>query len=136
VFLGDSGSYFIGGWQAALIVVGLRAGLPPEALGAPLAIYLADTGTTLIRRVAAGEVWHQPHREHAYQRLIKNGWSHVRTTSLVGAFVLACSALGLGSRSSITIRVVTDVLLAAVVALYLTFPRVNELGLQRTRSAG
>jgi UDP-N-acetylmuramyl pentapeptide phosphotransferase/UDP-N-acetylglucosamine-1-phosphate transferase len=132
VFLGDSGSYFIGGWQAALIIAGLRADIPPEAMGAPVAIYLADTGTTLIKRVLAGEVWHEPHREHAYQRLIRRGWSHVRTTALVTAFVAACAALGLGSRGPLTVRVVTDVLLAAVVLLYLALPRLNERRLERT----
>ena len=131
VFLGDSGSYFIGGWQAALIVVGLRAGLEPEAVGAPLAIYLADTGTTLLKRMRAGEVWHEPHREHAYQRLIRRGWSHVRTTTVVTGFVLASSLLGLGSRGSLTVRVACDVLLAAVVLLYLALPRLNERLLQR-----
>jgi UDP-GlcNAc:undecaprenyl-phosphate/decaprenyl-phosphate GlcNAc-1-phosphate transferase len=134
VFLGDSGSYFIGGWQAALIVAGLRAGLPPEALGAPLAIYLADTGTTLIKRAAAGEVWHQPHREHAYQRLIRNGWSHVRTTLLVGSFVVACSALGIASRSSVVVRATCDALLAVVVVTYLAVPRIIERGWLRARS--
>jgi UDP-GlcNAc:undecaprenyl-phosphate/decaprenyl-phosphate GlcNAc-1-phosphate transferase len=132
VFLGDSGSYFIGGWQAALIVAGLRADLPPEALGAPLAIYLADTGTTLLKRMRAGEVWHEPHREHAYQRLIRRGWSHVRTTAVVTAFVLATSMLGLGSRGPLAVRVVTDVLLAAVVVLYLALPRLSERLPQRT----
>ena len=134
VFLGDSGSYFIGGWQAALIVAGLRAGLPPEAMGAPLAIYLADTGTTLIKRVLAGEVWHEPHREHAYQRLIRRGWSHVRTTAVVTVFLVASAALGLGSRGTLGVRVVTDVSLAGVVLLYLALPRLNETLLQRTSS--
>lgn len=134
IFLGDSGSYFIGGWQAALVVAGLRAELPPEALGAPLAIYLADTGTVLVRRVRAGEVWHEPHREHAYQKLIRSGWSHVRTTLSVGAFVASCSLLGLGSRYSLGVRIAADAALAGVVLLYLAMPRLTERRSVRARS--
>jgi UDP-GlcNAc:undecaprenyl-phosphate/decaprenyl-phosphate GlcNAc-1-phosphate transferase len=126
LFLGDSGSYFIGGWQAALVIVGLRHGLPPEAVGAPLAIYLADTGTTLIRRVAAGDVWHQPHREHAYQRLIRQGWTHVQTTALVGIFVAACSALGHVATSRPLLRTIADALQVLVVLLYLALPRLTQ----------
>ena len=93
-FLGDSGSYFLGGWLAVLVVVGLRADLPAEAVVAPLVIYLADTGTTLIRRIRQGERWWEPHRSHAYQRLVIAGWSHRRTTVLVTVAGLACAALG------------------------------------------
>ena len=34
--------------MAALAVIGIRAGLPPEAVLAPMAIYVVDTGTTLV----------------------------------------------------------------------------------------
>jgi UDP-N-acetylmuramyl pentapeptide phosphotransferase/UDP-N-acetylglucosamine-1-phosphate transferase len=122
LFIGDVGSYFIGGWQAALLVVGFRAGLPPEAVAAPLAIYLADTATTLARRVAAGHVWHQPHREHVYQRLIRQGWSHVRTTALVAAFVAACSIAGAMTLDGFAERVAADVVLAALLAAYVALP--------------
>jgi UDP-N-acetylmuramyl pentapeptide phosphotransferase/UDP-N-acetylglucosamine-1-phosphate transferase len=124
LFIGDVGSYFIGGWQAAVVIAGLRAGVPPEAVAAPLAIYLADTGTTILKRVRAGDVWHQPHREHAYQRLIRQGWTHVATTSLVGAFVLTTCVLGsLADRGTAT-RVTADVALAAVVVVYLAMPTI------------
>ena len=36
MFLGDVGSYFLGAWLAALAVLGLRAGIAPEAVLAPL----------------------------------------------------------------------------------------------------
>lgn len=130
LFLGDVGSYFIGGWQAALVVVGLRAGLPPEAVAAPLALYLADTGTTLLRRVAAGEAWHRPHRDHTYQRLIRRGWSHPRTTSLVGSLVATCSLLGILALGPQSIRALADGLLALVLLSYLMLPRL----LSRRRS--
>ena len=38
--------------------------------------FVLDTGVTLARRVARGERWYEPHREHFYQRLIRSGFSH------------------------------------------------------------
>ena len=132
LFPGDVGSYFIGGWQAALVIVGLRAGLPPEAVAAPVAIYLADTGTTLVRRIAAGDVWHAPHREHAYQRLIREGWSHVRTTSVVGVFEVACASLGLLALGRLWVRVWADFVGVIVVVLYLRLPQLAAQRASRT----
>jgi len=132
MFLGDVGSYFIGAWLAAVAVLGLRAGVPPEAVLAPLALYVADTGTTLVRRVVRGERWHAPHRSHAYQRLGDSGWSHVQTSAFVAACIAACSALGAVSISgSALARVSADVAIAGVIGAYLLAPRLAA----RARSA-
>src|SRR5207248_843948 len=71
MFLGDVGSYSFGASLAILLVVGLRAGLPFEAVFAPVALCVADTGVTLVRRVRGGRRWDAPHREHVYQRLVE-----------------------------------------------------------------
>jgi len=132
MFLGDVGSYFIGAWLAAVAVLGLRAGVPPEAVLAPLVLYVADTGTTLVRRVVRGERWHAPHRSHAYQRLGDAGWSHVQASAFVAACIAACSALGAVSLSgSALARVTADVALAGVIGGYLLAPRLAT----RARSA-
>ncbi|MEA2702737.1 MAG: UDP-GlcNAc:undecaprenyl-phosphate/decaprenyl-phosphate GlcNAc-phosphate transferase [Actinomycetota bacterium] len=124
MFLGDVGSYFLGAWLAALAVLGLRAGLPPEAALAPLAVYLADTGTTLARRVFRGERWYLPHREHAYQRLGAAGWSHIRVSVFVAACIAACGALGMVSLGdSVVLRIVADLGIAIVVVAYLLSPK-------------
>jgi UDP-GlcNAc:undecaprenyl-phosphate GlcNAc-1-phosphate transferase len=75
-FLGDVGSYGLGALLSAGAVIGLDAGLPFEAMLGPLAVYIADTGVTLVRRIIGGEKWYRPHRSHAYQRLVHSGWSH------------------------------------------------------------
>jgi len=91
VFLGDVGSYFAGAWLAVLVVLGLRGSIPPEAIVAPVALYVADTGLTLARRVQRHEPWHEPHRQHAYQRLWssvepqEDGWGRVHTCDDVRA---------------------------------------------------
>lgn len=120
MFLGDVGSYFIGAWMAAVAVLGLRAGVPAEAVLAPLALYLADTGTTLLRRVVRGERWYLPHREHAYQRLIDGGLSHMQVSGLVGLCIAGCAALGAVSLAgSTTARVLADAAIAVLVGGFL-----------------
>lgn len=124
-FLGDVGSYFLGAWLAVLVIIGLRAGLPPEAVIAPLALYLADTATTIFRRVRGKETWYLPHRSHAYQRLTQLGWSHTRTTLAVAAAMAAASALGAVSLGdSLALRIVADLALGAVLAAYLASPTI------------
>lgn len=123
VFLGDVGSYFVGAWLAALVVVGLRAGLAPEAVLAPLAVYLADTSTTIVRRVRAGEVWHEAHRSHVYQQLVAMGWSHARTTVVVAGFAAGCAALGaVALHAPLVYRVAADGLALALLLAYLASP--------------
>lgn len=122
-FLGDVGSYFLGAWLAVMVVIGLRAGLAPEAVIAPLGLYLADTATTLVRRVRGKEAWYLPHRSHTYQRLTQLGWSHTRTTLAVGATMAAASALGaLSLTDSLPLRIVGDAALAGVLAAYVLSP--------------
>ncbi|HEX3623260.1 MAG TPA: glycosyltransferase family 4 protein [Acidimicrobiales bacterium] len=124
MFLGDVGSYFIGAWLAAVAVLGLRAGVPAEAVLAPLVLYVADTGTTLLRRVVRGERWYLPHRDHAYQRLGDAGWSHMQAAGLVAGCIAACGALGAVSLTgSTTARVVADAAVAGVIGAYLLAPR-------------
>jgi len=124
MFLGDVGSYFIGAWLAAVAVLALRSGVPPEAVLAPLALYVADTGSTLVRRVTRGERWYLPHRDHAYQRLVAADWSHLRTSAVVAACVAACGALGAVSLGdSYAARVGADVVIAGIVGAYLLAPR-------------
>lgn len=123
-FLGDVGSYFLGAWMAVLVVVGLRAGLPPEAVVAPVGVALADTLWTIIRRVRRGDRWHEPHNEHVYQRLVRAGFSHTTTTLFVGGGLLLCSALGATALAtdSVAARVAADVAIAALLVGYLVAP--------------
>lgn len=124
MFLGDVGSYFFGAWLAGVAVLGLRAGLPPEAVLAPLALYAADTGFTLVRRVLRGEGWYLPHRDHAYQRLCRAGWTHLQTSALVAVCIAMSGLLGAVSLGgSVPARVAADVVIAGAVGAYLVSPR-------------
>lgn len=134
MFLGDVGSYFVGAWLAATAIVGLRAGLPVEAVLAPLALFLTDTGTTLARRIARREPFTAAHRQHVYQRLTGLGWTHVRTSGLATGVMAACAALGSVSLTgSTTARVAADAVVAAVLVAYVAAP--DALGGARRAAA-
>ncbi|MGH6635856.1 MAG: MraY family glycosyltransferase [Gammaproteobacteria bacterium] len=77
IFMGDVGSYFLGYTFAVLAFLGeSTAGLPALVWCILLGIFVWDATFTLLRRVFAGEAWYQPHRTHAYQRLVQLGFSH------------------------------------------------------------
>lgn len=77
VFLGDVGSYLFGGLVASGILIGWTNGVPRFLLIAPLSIYLADTGSVIVKRVLRRESLLEAHREHAYQRLTSQcGFPH------------------------------------------------------------
>lgn len=126
VFLGDVGSYFFGATLALLFLLALRAGFPLEGAFAPLALYLADTGTTLIRRVLKGEPWHQPHRDHVYQRLVRLGWSHTQVAVVVFVAVLLCAATGALSFAGPTGRQLAVPAIAMLLTIYLFLPRLHS----------
>lgn len=94
LFLGDVGSYFFGGLVALGIVLGIDAGIAISLLVAPLAVYAADTGFTLVRRASRGEPLLEAHRSHVYQRLTNElGIPHLAGAAIVagtaGAVVLS-----------------------------------------------
>lgn len=124
VFLGDTGSYFLGGWLAAMVVVAILAGWTPEMALAPVLVYLADSGTTLVRRVVRRAPLTEPHRDHVYQQLVIGGWSHARTTLVVALGISVCCLLGAATMVDWTsTRVAADLGLVVVVLAYLAAPR-------------
>jgi len=93
IFMGDVGSAYLGftfaGW-AVLSGATRSSALPFLAWVVVLAPFLFDTGVTLVSRIIRGQRWYEAHREHFYQRLIRQGWSHLAVTSLyigVAAFL-------------------------------------------------
>ncbi|MFI8592688.1 glycosyltransferase family 4 protein [Dietzia maris] len=71
VFLGDVGSYLFGaGIAFATLNCWSRNKFEAASLLVPYAIYLADTGWTIVRRLIRGENLTVAHREHIYQQLV------------------------------------------------------------------
>lgn len=122
-FLGDVGSYFIGGWLALVAVRAVAVGVNPVAVAIPFLLYFADTGLTILRRARAGERLFEAHREHVYQRLVRGGWSHLSTTAVVAAATAVGGAAALAvSQRPVVQGAAATALAVAAVCLYLWLP--------------
>ncbi len=89
IFLGDVGSGALG---LLIGYLGLQA-----VLGGSLSLWLVlmltsaiwiDAGLTLASRMLGGRRWYQAHREHLYQWLLRQRWSHGRVALLYLAWTL------------------------------------------------
>lgn len=97
MFLGDVGSYLLGGSAAVLAAAAIASGVSPVAVIAPLFVYVCDTGSTFIRRVSRGQRWHEAHRTHVYQRLTDLGFSHMGASAVVCLATALCAVIGLSA---------------------------------------
>ncbi len=86
IFLGDSGSYFVGFFLGAVTLYTEPVGDSPYlafvVAAAVFTPFLFDTGYTLARRVWAGKNVFAAHREHIYQRITPDPAKH-RQVSIV-----------------------------------------------------
>lgn len=94
VFLGDSGSVPLGFFVATLGMWGWAGGAWPTWFPIlTFAPFWLDATATLLRRIISrGRFW-DAHTEHYYQRLIRSGWSHRRTTLCEYAVMLASAGM-------------------------------------------
>ncbi len=126
MFMGDVSSAPLGLFLASL-AVWLASEHGPWLLiplGLLHANFALDTAITLARRMARGERWHEAHREHFYQRLIRGGKSHTLVTGVEMGLQLA--VLGLMIAYVLTVPSARPWLAAAVVMLWLGFFRWAE----------
>lgn len=94
IFMGDVGSGFLGYTFGALAVASENAGgVPLLAWVLLLGVFVVDATVTLLRRVAARQVPHEAHRDHAYQRAVRGGMSHARVSGWVIVLNLGLAAL-------------------------------------------
>ncbi len=84
VFMGDSGSYFLGFEFTALALYATSKGASAWTwliLAAPI---VGDASLTLLRRMVKGARLTEAHRTHAYQQLLLTGWT---PRQLLGALI-------------------------------------------------
>ena len=124
MFLGDVGSYLLGGGVSVIGVASVFAGAPVVLVLSPVVIYLADSGVTLVTRVIRGERWQDAHRSHVYQRLTDMGLSHICVTLTVTAMTCLTSLAGALIIVEPGLWAVTVALLAFLSIVYLLFPRI------------
>lgn len=97
IFLGDSGSLFVGFTLAALSVVGAQKASTAVAVAIPLIAFgvpVVDTGFTLMRRFIGGRPLFQGDREHIHHMLLARGWSQRRVALVLYG---ACALFGLSA---------------------------------------
>lgn len=81
IFMGDVGSAFLGYAFAVMAVAGESTGsLPVSVWCVLLAVFVADTTLTLVRRFLSGEKWYEAHRSHVYQLAVRAGCTHRQVT--------------------------------------------------------
>ena len=98
LYAGDAGSLFGGAVFASLGIYTAQDGNIwfPATLALP---FLVDVFMTLLWRARAGHNLLTPHRHHAYQLLIKSGWSHIKTALLWWGLATLCAAAALWAAS-------------------------------------
>jgi Fuc2NAc and GlcNAc transferase len=126
IFMGDTGSGFLGFVLAVLAIASERAGaLPALAWIVLYGVFATDATVTLLRRAWRGDRWYSAHRSHAYQRAVQAGWSHARVTTAV---LLVNVGLGLLAWGAATRPELLGVALAvAAVVTGLTYGLVERL---------
>lgn len=77
LFMGDVGSTSLGFVFSALALAGARNGSVPALMSLLiLGLFVYDATFTLCWRWLKGARWYTPHREHAYQYLVRAGFDH------------------------------------------------------------
>jgi UDP-N-acetylmuramyl pentapeptide phosphotransferase/UDP-N-acetylglucosamine-1-phosphate transferase len=120
IFMGDVGSVQLGFTFAGLALVspGNQSSGPPfVAWVVVLAPFLFDTGVTLVSRVVRGQRWYEAHREHFYQRLTRQGWSHCAVTTL---YLSVSALLGLATIAYWGYRAVSPISFVGLVVMLLS----------------
>jgi UDP-GlcNAc:undecaprenyl-phosphate/decaprenyl-phosphate GlcNAc-1-phosphate transferase len=97
IFLGDSGSMFVGFMLAVLSVHGSTKSATAVLVTVPLlvvALPLLDTALAIVRRWLRGRPVFGADERHLHHRLVAAGMTHVR--AVVSLYVLAAGLAGLG----------------------------------------
>ncbi len=96
-FAGDVGALGVGAAYAGAALAMAGQGFSGSLWLAPMfvLVFLADVLLTLLRRAVNGRLKLTAHSEHAYQRLIRAGWSHGSMALIYGGLTLAIVVTGL-----------------------------------------
>lgn len=79
IFMGDVGSGFLGIVLGAIAYANIIEGVSVWIWLVLLAIFLVDSGITLLRRIFNGDKWYEAHCSHAYQHAARQ-WGHKNVT--------------------------------------------------------
>ncbi len=141
IFLGDSGSLFVGFLLAALSVLGTQKATTAVAIVVPILAFgfpMVDTAMTMGRRLLSRKPVFQGDTEHIHHMLLARGWSQRRAAlvlygvcALFGLAALVFPATG----SKLTGFMMFVISVAVIIAVgHLRYHEVDELraGVKRT----
>lgn len=132
IFMGDTGSTFLGFMLASISVVGLFKGYAVISMAVPfliLGLPIFDTLFAIIRRVMRGQSPMHPDRGHVHHRLIDMGFDQTQTVIilLITSGLLSLSAVVLllcGASRAIVL--ILAVLFLSVLGLSLARRKIND----------
>ena len=143
IFLGDSGSLFVGFSLAAISTQGSQKASTAVAVAIPLLAFglpVVDTGVALARRFISRKPLFQGDREHIHHMLLARGWSQRRVAVvlyLVSAVFGLLAMLFVNSVNSVTAVMLFVVGVAVVIAVgSLRYHEVDELRASVKRNIG
>ena len=143
IFLGDSGSLFVGFALAALSVQGSQKASTAIAVAIPILAFglpMVDTSVAIARRFISGKPILEGDREHIHHMLLDRGWSQRRVALVlyaVSALFGLLAMLFVNSGNGLTAVVLFVVGVAVVLALgKLRYHEVDELRASVKRNIG
>lgn len=143
IFLGDSGSLFVGFALAALSIQGSQKASTAVAVAIPVLAFglpVVDTSVAIARRFLSGKPIFEGDREHIHHMLLERGWSQRRVALVlygVSALFGLLAMLFVNSGNSLTAVVLFVVGVAVVLALgKLRYHEVDELRASVKRNIG
>ena len=142
IFLGDTGSQFLGFVFAGLAVIGSAAGSAKVSIFVVPMIFfpfLYDVSATLLFRATGGKNVFKAHREHHYQLLIRLGASHGVVSSLYFVLIAAhglAAFMVQGAEPATRICWLAAPLPVYLIATIVLYKRASAAGLIRFRPAG
>lgn len=129
IFLGDSGSMFLGFLLAIIAVI---SGGKLATAGLVLGIPILDAAWVILRRLFAGQAPWQADRKHLHHRLLDAGLSQRQTVALYWVFAAVTGLVALGSRTygkTITASILLGLMLILGCSLVLLEKRGRKNGL-------
>lgn len=134
IFLGDSGSHFVGFFLGAVALYTEPVGRAGDAFGPYLAFavaatvfapFLFDTAFTLVRRAKARKNVFAAHREHIYQRITPDPAKHRQVSNVYFAFSVVAGLAALLASGGSPLRLLGGVVMILGLCLFMAFlPRI------------
>lgn len=130
IFLGDSGSHFVGFFLGAVALYTEPIGGAGAAYGPLLAFvvaavvfapFLFDTAFTLVRRAAARKNVFSAHREHIYQRITPDPAKHRQVSNVYFALSAFCGLAALFASGGTPLRLFGGLVLIFGCCLFMAF---------------